>query len=146
MPLRVVSFECLSWTPTDVRSWTAESGRGSPFISDCIGRRAKSELRATRKYPATFSGGFSLHRGSPGTDIKSERTFAYLAMQAWKSSAGSEQRCATGKIQSILFSTSYFSPCPSMTILILPHLTRYVSRENYTKQIVTNCFVCAKRS
>lgn len=55
---------------------------GAPFINDCIGRRAKSGLRAARKYPATFSGRFSLHHGSPGTDIKSERTFAYLAMQA----------------------------------------------------------------
>lgn len=36
---------------------------------------------ATRKYLATFSGGFSLHHGSPGTDIKSEQMRATLVRE-----------------------------------------------------------------
>lgn len=80
------------------------STRG-PFINDCIGRRANG---ATRKYPATFSGGFSLHHGSPGTDIKSERTLVCFAMQVyiWES-AGSNQ-LPRGKFKVPLFDLLFF--------------------------------------
>lgn len=64
---------------------------------------------ATGKYPATFSGGFSLHHGSPGTDIKSERTFSCRAMQA-RESAGSDRcrrRGGNSKFPSFRFSTLY---------------------------------------
>jgi len=86
------------------------SARGStraPFINDCIGRRASG---ATRKYPATFSAGFSLHHGSPGTDIKNERTLVCRASsmqgerrrerERERERASSDRWSTVGKIQS----------------------------------------------